>query len=180
MLHDQNWHVSPHAGSETSIPPPEIKLAADCVVSNGFPLMFRAAITRGFGGSNGGIADIGTYVPMPGSTDIFLWFAGPSVSLADSTYMNSWLDVRAAKRPHPATILWRERRTQISGSGGAMVWFIDKHFHDLGWGAEHIFSRISRTLRLLSANLDQPPARAFSRIRLGRTVTIRSLWRHAG
>ena len=28
-------------------------------------------------------------------------------------------------------------------------------------GAEHIFSRISRTLRLLSASLDQPPDRTF-------------------
>jgi hypothetical protein len=157
-----------------------LKLSWRQTVSCRMGFRLCSALTRGFGGSNGGIADIGTYMPMPGSTDIFLWFAGPSVSLADSTNMNRWLDVRAAKRPYPATILWRERRTQISGSGGAMVWFIDKHFHDLGWGAEHIFSRISRTLRLLSASLDQPPARAFSRIRLGRTVTIRSLWRHAG
>jgi len=81
------------AGLGNINPAPGVKIAADYVVSKDFPLVLRAAATRSFGGSNGWVADLGAYMPLPGSSKKFYWFAGPSVSLADSTYMNSWFGV---------------------------------------------------------------------------------------
>ncbi|VXC92991.1 MipA family MltA-interacting protein [Burkholderia sp. 8Y] len=110
-------------------PAPEMKLAADYVVSKEFPLVFRAAFTRSFGGSNGWIADVGAYVPMPGSTENFFWFAGPSVSLADSKYMNSWFGVNAAQA---AASGYRKYEASAglksAGFGITLVWYLNKHW----------------------------------------------------
>ena len=74
-------------------PAPELKLAGDYVVSKSFPMVLRADIRRSFGGSNGWVGDIGAYMPLPGSSKTFFWFAGPSLTFADSKYMNSWFGV---------------------------------------------------------------------------------------
>ena len=55
--------------------------------------MLRADIRRSIGGSNGWVGDFSAYMPMPGSNEHFFWFAGPTVSFADSRYMNSWFGV---------------------------------------------------------------------------------------
>jgi len=110
-------------------PAPGLKIAADYVVSKDFPLVFRAAVTRSFGGSNGWIADLAAYMPLPGSSDRFFWFAGPSVSFADSTYMNSWFGVNAQqsaasgyRRYHASAGL------KSAGFGITMVYFVNRHW----------------------------------------------------
>ena len=117
-------------------PAPELKLAAEYVVSKEFPLVFRAAITRSFGGSNGWIADLGTYMPMPGSSDKFFWFAGPSVTFADSTYMNSWFGVNATQA---AASGYRQYDASAglksAGFGITLIWFVDKHWFITADGA---------------------------------------------
>ncbi|SAL88128.1 MipA family MltA-interacting protein [Caballeronia arvi] len=152
VLQGENWRVSAAAvydlgrrglddpsrlnGLGNINPAPEIKLAAEYVISKEFPLVVRAAVTRSFGGSNGWIADLGTYMPMPGSSDTFFWFAGPSVSFADSTYMNSWFGVNAAQaaasgyRPYAASA-----GLKSAGFGVTLVWFIDKHWFMTADGA---------------------------------------------
>lgn len=72
---------------------PVMKLAADYVVSKDFPLVLRADVRRSIGGSNGWTGDFSAYMPMPGSNEHFFWFAGPTVTFADSRYMNSWFGV---------------------------------------------------------------------------------------
>jgi outer membrane scaffolding protein for murein synthesis (MipA/OmpV family) len=117
-------------------PAPELKLAAEYVVSKQFPLLFRAAITRSFGGSNGWIADFGTYMPMPGSSDKFVWFAGPSVTFADSTYMNSWFGVNATQA---AASGYRQYDAspglKSAGFGVTLIWYVDKHWFITADGA---------------------------------------------
>lgn len=117
-------------------PAPELKLAADYVVSKEFPLVFRAAVTRSFGGSNGWLADIGAYMPMPGSSETFFWYAGPSVSFADSTYMNSWFGVNSTQA---AASGYRQYDASAglksAGFGVTLVWFIDKHWFMTADGA---------------------------------------------
>jgi outer membrane scaffolding protein for murein synthesis (MipA/OmpV family) len=105
-------------------------------VSKQFPLVFRAAVTRSFGGANGWIADLGTYMPMPGSSDKLFWFAGPSVTFADSTYMNHWFGVTAAQaagsgyRQYDASV-----GLKSAGFGVTLVWFVDKHWFVTADGA---------------------------------------------
>jgi outer membrane scaffolding protein for murein synthesis (MipA/OmpV family) len=117
-------------------PAPELKLAAEYVVSKEFPLVFRGAVTRSFGGSNGWVADVGAYMPLPGSSEKFYWFAGPSVTFADSTYMNSWFGVNSTQA---AASGYRQYDASAglksAGFGITMVWFMNKHWFVTADGA---------------------------------------------
>lgn len=84
-------------GMDNINPAPSMHLFGEYVVSKTFPLVLRADVRRSVGGDNGWIGDLGAYMPMPGSTEKFTWFAGPTVTFADSRYMNSWFGVSAAE-----------------------------------------------------------------------------------
>jgi outer membrane scaffolding protein for murein synthesis (MipA/OmpV family) len=113
-------------------PAPEMKIAGEYVISKDFPLVLRAAFTRSFGGSNGSngwIGDFGAYMPLPGSNEKFYWFAGPSVSVADSNYMQSWFGVTPQQaidsgyRPYSAGA-----GLKSAGFGITMIYFVNKHW----------------------------------------------------
>lgn len=110
-------------------PAPEMKLAAEYVISKEFPLVFRAAFTRSFGGANGWTADLGAYMPLPGSSKTFYWFAGPSVTFADSNYMQSWFGVTPQQA---AASGYRQYGASAglksAGFGITMVYFVNKHW----------------------------------------------------
>jgi outer membrane scaffolding protein for murein synthesis (MipA/OmpV family) len=117
-------------------PAPEVKLAAEYVVSKDLPLVFRMSLTRSLGGSNGWIADVGTYMPMPGSTEHFFWFAGPSVSFADSDYMSSWFGVNGQQAAASQYRRFDAHAGLVSaGFGVTLIWFIDKHWFVTADGA---------------------------------------------
>ncbi|MGG1947893.1 MipA/OmpV family protein [Trinickia sp. NRRL B-1857] len=78
-------------------PAPSLRLLGEYAVSKSFPLVLRADLRRNFGGDNGWIGDLGAYMPMPGSSETFAWFAGPTMTIADSRYMNSWFGVNAGQ-----------------------------------------------------------------------------------
>ncbi|CAG9167795.1 hypothetical protein LMG23992_00915 [Cupriavidus laharis] len=115
-------------GMENINPAPEAKLFAEYAVSREFPLVMRVDARRSLGGSDGWIGDIGAYMPLPGSSEKFYWFAGPTLTLADSRYMNAWYGVSASQA--------RPGRPQFSPGGGmrsygfgiSAVWFFDKHW----------------------------------------------------
>lgn len=115
-------------GMENINPAPEAKLFAEYAVSKEFPLVMRVDARRSLGGSDGWIGDIGAYMPLPGSSEKFFWFAGPTMTLADSRYMNAWYGLSASQA--------RPGRPQFSPSGGirsygfgvSAVWFFDKHW----------------------------------------------------
>jgi outer membrane scaffolding protein for murein synthesis (MipA/OmpV family) len=124
------------AGLGNINPAPEVKVAAEYVISKDFPLVFRAALTRSFGGSNGYIADIGAYMPMPASSERFFWFAGPSVSIADSNYMNSWFGVNATQAANSRYPQYSPHAGLVSaGFGVTFIWFITKHWFVTADGA---------------------------------------------
>jgi outer membrane scaffolding protein for murein synthesis (MipA/OmpV family) len=131
--HDDPQHLN---GLGNINPAPELKLAAEYVVSKEFPLVFRTAITRSIGGSNGWLADVGAYMPLPGSSESFFWFAGPSVTFADSTYMNSWFGVNQAQS---AASGYRQYDASAglksAGFGLTMIWFVNKHWFVTADGA---------------------------------------------
>ncbi|KDB08216.1 MltA-interacting MipA family protein [Burkholderia sp. lig30] len=103
---------------------PVIKLSADYVISKEFPLVLRADVRRSIGGSNGWVGDLAAYLPMPGSSERFYWFAGPSVTFADARYMNGWFGVgegaaaRSGLRSYAPGAGLRS-----AGVGVTMVWF---------------------------------------------------------
>jgi len=76
-------------------PAPSLRLIGQYAISKSFPLVLSADLRRNFGGDNGWIGDLGAYMPMPGSSEKFAWFAGPTMTIADSRYMNSWFGVNA-------------------------------------------------------------------------------------
>ncbi|MCG1054469.1 MipA/OmpV family protein [Mycetohabitans sp. B5] len=139
------------AGLDNINPAPEMKIAAEYVVSKAFPLVVRGVATRSFGGSNGWTFDLGTYMPLPGSSEKFYWFAGPSVTFADSKYMNSWFGVtadqalRSGYRRYDASA-----GLKSAGFGVTMVYFVNKHWFVSADGAFK---------RLLGSAADSPITR---------------------
>ncbi|MEC5406308.1 MipA/OmpV family protein [Paraburkholderia sp. MPAMCS5] len=117
-------------------PAPGLKLAGEYVVSKDFPLVLRADVRRYFGGSNGWTGDFGAYMPMPGSSKKFFWFAGPNVTLADSTYMNSWFGVNQNQAAHSQ---YRQYHASAGfksvGFGISAIYLIDKHWFATADGA---------------------------------------------
>ena len=72
---------------------PEVKLFADVAL---LPVILDFDLRRAIGGTDGYIGDIGMHVPIPLASNLFL-FAGPSVTFADSRYMQSYFGVSAAQ-----------------------------------------------------------------------------------
>jgi outer membrane scaffolding protein for murein synthesis (MipA/OmpV family) len=110
-------------------PAPELKLAGDYVISKSFPMVLRADIRRSFGGSNGWIGDIGAYMPLPGSSKTFFWFAGPSLTFADSKYMNAWFGIdqqQAAESQY--SYYHASAGLKSAGFGVSAIWFFQKHW----------------------------------------------------
>jgi outer membrane scaffolding protein for murein synthesis (MipA/OmpV family) len=124
--HDDPEHLD---GLGNINPAPEMKIAGEYVVSKDFPLVFRTAFTRSFGGSNGWSADLGAYMPLPGSGKTFYWFAGPSVTFADSNYMHSWFGVTPLQA---AASGYRQYDASAglksAGFGITLVYFVNKHW----------------------------------------------------
>ncbi|RZF29317.1 MipA/OmpV family protein [Paraburkholderia sp. UYCP14C] len=113
-----------------------VKLSGEYVVSKDFPLVLRADIRRYFGGSNGWIGDLGAYMPMPGSTKQFFWFAGPNVAIADSNYMNSWWGVNQEQAAHSQYPQYHASAGFKSvGFGVSAIWLFSRHWFATADGA---------------------------------------------
>lgn len=117
----------------------ETKVFAEYVVSKEFPLVIRANIRRQFGGANGVIGDIGAYMPLPGSSDKFFWFAGPTMTFADSAYMSRWYGVTAEQSARSGLAQHRAGAGIKSYGGGvSAIWIFNKHWFstaDVGMSA---------------------------------------------
>ena len=66
---------------------PAAKAFASYVVSKSFPLVVRADVRQIIGGADGMVADFDAYMPLPGSSQRLIMFAGPSYTYADHRYM---------------------------------------------------------------------------------------------
>jgi outer membrane scaffolding protein for murein synthesis (MipA/OmpV family) len=122
---------SPHAdgqaltGLGTIHPAPEVKLFADYSLAKSFPLTIRVDIRRQIGATNGYIGDVGAYLPMPGSSEKFSWFVGPTVTMADGRYMNAYFGI---SRSQAANTNYRQYRASAgfksAGLGVSANYFI--------------------------------------------------------
>jgi outer membrane scaffolding protein for murein synthesis (MipA/OmpV family) len=78
-------------------PAPAAKIFASYVFSKDFPMVVRIDARQIIGGANGAVADIGAYMPLPGSSKNLFLFAGPSVTLATHHYLQNEFGVTASE-----------------------------------------------------------------------------------
>ena len=86
-------------------PAPAAKVFGSYVLSKKFPMILRVDVRELLGGADGAVADVGIYMPLPGSSKKFVMFAGPSITFADHHYLQSEYGVSAAQAlasGHPA------------------------------------------------------------------------------
>lgn len=76
---------------------PVVKVFASYAVSASFPLVLRGNVRQIVGGADGVLADLGAYLPLPGSSKKLILFAGPSITYADHRYMQKEFGVTAAQ-----------------------------------------------------------------------------------
>jgi outer membrane scaffolding protein for murein synthesis (MipA/OmpV family) len=68
---------------------PVVKLFGSYVIAKSFPLVLRADLRQFVGGANGVAGDVEAYLPLPGSSEKFVMFAGPSFTFADRLHMQT-------------------------------------------------------------------------------------------
>jgi outer membrane scaffolding protein for murein synthesis (MipA/OmpV family) len=76
---------------------PVAKLFGSYVVSKDFPLVLRADLRQFGGGANGLVGDLNAYMPLPGSSERLVMFAGPSVTFATRLHMQTLFGVNPAQ-----------------------------------------------------------------------------------
>ncbi len=83
-VHDDVTHL--HGLGDLKIAPAP-KAFVSYVISKSFPLVVRADVRQIVGGADGVVADIDAFLPLPGSSQRFIMFAGPSYTYGDHRYM---------------------------------------------------------------------------------------------
>lgn len=106
------------------------KVYATWVLSRKLPLILRVDARQFAGGTQGAIGDISIYTPLPGSSQRFVMFAGPSVTLATRHYMQVLYGVtpqQSAASGHPVYMITRNG-TASAGVGFSATKFIGEHW----------------------------------------------------
>lgn len=76
---------------------PAIKAFVSYTLSKSVPLVLRADVRQIIGGADGMLADIDAYMPLPGSSQHFFMFAGPSYTYADHRYLQKEFGITPAQ-----------------------------------------------------------------------------------
>jgi outer membrane scaffolding protein for murein synthesis (MipA/OmpV family) len=108
---------------------PIVKLFGTYVVSKEFPLVIRADVREITNDNEGLLGDLGVYMPLPGSCEKFVMFAGPSVSYADHRYMQKSfgvLESESAVNGDPAYNA--HGGASAYGFGFSSTYFFSKHW----------------------------------------------------
>jgi outer membrane scaffolding protein for murein synthesis (MipA/OmpV family) len=83
-VHDDVTHLHGLGDLKIAAAP---KAFVSYVISKSFPLVVRADVRQIIGGADGVVADIDAFLPLPGSSQRFIMFAGPSYTYGDHRYM---------------------------------------------------------------------------------------------
>jgi outer membrane scaffolding protein for murein synthesis (MipA/OmpV family) len=104
---------------------PEFKFFGEYLI---FPVVLRADLRRGLGGHNGWLGDFGVYMPVYGTQKLFV-FAGPSVTVADATYMRHYFSVtpgQAAATSYPQYSAGAGLKA--ANLGTSITWLCSEHW----------------------------------------------------
>lgn len=135
-------------GMGTIHPVPEFKIFATTVLSKSFPLTIRFDIRKQLKGSNGYIGDIGAYLPMPGSSEKFAWFVGPTLTVANTRYMTTYYGVSHSQAASTHYNYYKAHGgLESAGMGLSADYFLTSHV---------IFNFTSAYSRLLGSASNSP------------------------
>jgi outer membrane scaffolding protein for murein synthesis (MipA/OmpV family) len=125
---------SPHVDGKslsdlgTIHPAPEIKIFADYTLAKWLPIDIRFDGRKQLGATNGYIGDVGAYMPLPGSSQKFAWFAGPTVTIADNRYMNAYFGISNHQAAQTHYRLYKASGGfKSAGIGISAVYFVNPH-----------------------------------------------------
>jgi outer membrane scaffolding protein for murein synthesis (MipA/OmpV family) len=76
---------------------PTVEAFASYAISKEFPLVMRGDVRQYVGGADGMVADVGVYMPLPGSSKKLIMFAGPSITYADHRYLQKEFGITPAQ-----------------------------------------------------------------------------------
>jgi outer membrane scaffolding protein for murein synthesis (MipA/OmpV family) len=111
-------------------PAPVAKLFGSWVLSKKLPLILRVDARQFIGGTQGAVGDIAIYTPLPGSSRTFVMFAGPSLTLATSHYLQVLYGVtpqQSAASGHPVYEIAHDG-TAAAGVGFSATKFFGPHW----------------------------------------------------
>jgi outer membrane scaffolding protein for murein synthesis (MipA/OmpV family) len=106
------------------------KLYATWVLSKKLPLILRVDARQFIGGAQGAVGDISIYTPLPGSSHTFVMFAGPSLTVATSHYLQVLYGVtpqQSAASGHPVYEI-PHNGTVAAGVGFSATKFFGSHW----------------------------------------------------
>jgi outer membrane scaffolding protein for murein synthesis (MipA/OmpV family) len=109
---------------------PVAKLYGSWVLSRKFPLILRVAARQFMGGAQGAVGDAGVYLPLPGSSERFVMFAGPSITMATRHYMQTLYGVtpqQSLLSGHPVYEIDHAGTTNV-GVGFSATKFLGVHW----------------------------------------------------
>jgi outer membrane scaffolding protein for murein synthesis (MipA/OmpV family) len=109
---------------------PVAKLHGTWVLSRKFPLILRVDARQFMGGAQGTVGDASVYLPLPGSSKRFVMFAGPSITLATTHYLQTLYGVtpaQSAASGHPVYNI-PHAGTSAAGVGFSATKFITDHW----------------------------------------------------
>lgn len=108
---------------------PEFKIFATTVLSKALPLTIRIDVRKQLKGSNGYVGDIGAYMPMPGSSEKFFWFLGPTLTVANTRYMTTYYGVNHNQAQSTHYKYYKAHGgLESAGLGLSAGYFITSHF----------------------------------------------------
>ena len=140
------------------------KFYASWVLSRKFPMIMRISARQFIGGSQGAVGDAGVYLPLPGSSKTFVMFAGPSITMATTHYLQTVYGVTPAQARasgHPAYDI-PHSGTVAAGVGFSATKFVTKHLllnvdgaiNQIRGSAAHSPIVEQRTGRVLAVSVD--------------------------
>lgn len=116
-------------GLDDISPAPVVKLFGSYVLSKRFPLVLRVAVRQFAGGAHGTMADLGFYLPLPGSSQRFVMFAGPSITLADHRRIQGEFGITPAQaRASGHPVFDPHGGTYAAGVGFSATKFLNDHW----------------------------------------------------
>jgi outer membrane scaffolding protein for murein synthesis (MipA/OmpV family) len=106
------------------------KVFATWVLSKKFPLIMRVDAREFIGGVDAGIGDAAVYFPLPGSSNRFVMFAGPSITLSTRHYLQNLYGVtpqQSLASGHPIYQI-SHAGTSAAGVGFSATKFFTDHW----------------------------------------------------
>jgi outer membrane scaffolding protein for murein synthesis (MipA/OmpV family) len=106
------------------------KIFGAWVVSREFPLVIRGDIRHLLRAGGGGVADLGAYFPLPGSSSRLAMFLGPSITVADRRYLRDLFGVTAQESASSGHAAYSIDRSGIeaTGLGFSATWALSRHY----------------------------------------------------